>query len=130
MPNENTIPSGGFGCPAGTTTTAPFTCSAGAPANTDYVLAGGTGDDTPYAFKVVSPACSPPDRIQSGFNGDYSGLTINKGTDAHPIWSDARNVDLYAPTNGVVHDEDIFTDDIGLPNGREQEGQLGEIGRS
>lgn len=127
VPDENVTPAGGFGCPPGTTSTAPFQCSAG-PANSDYVLAGGADGQTPYDFKVVSPPFSPPDGIQSGFNGDYSGLTINKGTDAHPIWSDTRNADPYAPTNGVVHDEDIFTDNIGLPNGHGNEGS-GDIGR-
>jgi len=70
---------------------------------------------TPFDFKVVSPVFPPPNGIQSGFNGDYSGLTINKGADAHPIWSDTRNVNPY-PQNGVVNDEDIFTDNVGLPN--------------
>ena len=96
--------------------------------NSDYVLAGGTDSQTPYDFKVVSPPFPPPDGIQAGFNGDYSGLTINQGSDAHPIWSDTRNVDPYAPANGVVHDEDIFTDNIGLPNGQEKVG-TGQIGQ-
>jgi hypothetical protein len=86
--------------------------------NSDYVLAGGTGLQLPYDFKVVSVTFPPPDGIQAGFNGDYSGLTINKGSDAHPIWSDTRNADPYAPTNGVVQDEDIYTDNVGLPNGQ------------
>ena len=126
VPNENTTPPGGFGCPPGTTTTAPFMCSAGR-TNSDYVLSGGTGGQTPFNFKVISPAFSPPDGIQSGFNGDYSGLTINRGTEAHPIWSDTRNVNPY-PENGVVHDEDIFTDTVNLPNGRGQ-ATTGRIGQ-
>ena len=81
------------------------------------MLAGGTAGNTPYNFKVISPVFAPPDGIQAGFNGDYSGIAINKGTDAHPIWSDTRNIDPYAPTNGVVHDEDVFTDNVGLPTG-------------
>jgi len=44
-------------------------------------------------------------------------LTINKEDEAHPIWSDTRNVDPFAPQNGVLHDEDIFTAKIDLPNG-------------
>jgi hypothetical protein len=59
----------------------------------------------------------PPDGIQAGFNGDYSGLTINQGAEAHPLWSDTRNVDPFAPLNGVLHDEDIFTTARDLPNG-------------
>src|SRR5947209_15218642 len=95
--------------------------------NSDYVLAGGTGAQTPYDFKVVSVVFPPPAGNQTGFNGDYSGLTINKGTDAHPIWSDTRNVNPY-PLNGVVHDEDVFTDKVGLPNGnaRVTQGQIGQ----
>jgi hypothetical protein len=118
VPNENTTPSGGF--------------APGQPGvdqgNSDYVLAGGTAADTPYDFKVVSVVFPPPDGAQAGFNGDYSGLTINRGNDAHPIWSDTRNVDPYAPANGVVHDEDIFTDNVGLPNGRAK-AAVGQIGK-
>ena len=58
----------------------------------------------------------PPDGIQAGFNGDYSGLTI-VDENAHPIWSDTRNVDPFAPVNGVTHDEDVFTTKHGVPNG-------------
>jgi hypothetical protein len=119
VPNENTTPSGGF--------------APGQPgvqrADSDYVLAGGTAGNTPYDFKVVSVVFPPPDGAQAGFNGDYSGLTINKGFDAHPIWSDTRNVDPYTPANGVIHDEDIFTDNVGLPNGQGKAG-AGHIGKS
>ncbi len=105
VPNENATPTAGF---------APGQPGVQA-SNSDYVLAGGT-PHTPFAFKVISPVFAPPDGVQAGFNGDYSGLTINKGTQAHPIWSDTRNTDPYTPTNGVVHDEDIFTDALNLPN--------------
>ena len=53
--------------------------------NSDYVLAGGNGNQTPDPFDVISPVFAPPDGIQSGFNGDYSGITINRGEEAHPI---------------------------------------------
>jgi hypothetical protein len=120
VPNENTTPAGGF---------APGANPGVQQANSDYVLAGGTGTGTPYDFKVVSVVFPPPDGAQAGFNGDYSGLTINKGFDAHPTWSDTRNADPYTPANGVVHDEDIFTDNVGLPNGRGKAG-VGQIGKS
>jgi hypothetical protein len=94
----------------------------------DYVLSGGTNSGVPFEFKVVAPSFSPPDGIQRGFNGDYSGLVITKGNDAHPIWSDTRNVDPFAPGNGVTHDEDIFTDSLGLPNGT-AEASVGQIGK-
>jgi hypothetical protein len=119
VPNENTTPAGGFDPDANP--------GVGA-RNSDYVLAGGRAGATPYDFKVLSPVFPPPDGIQAGFNGDYSGLAINTGTEAHPIWSDTRNVDPYAPANGVVHDEDVFTDKVGLPDGKGKTGP-GTIGR-
>jgi hypothetical protein len=47
---------------------------------------------------------------------------------AAPIWSDTRNVDPYVPANGVINDEDIFTDNVGLPDGRAR-ASTGTIGR-
>ena len=83
----------------------------------------------PYNFTVLSPVFPPPDGSQAGFNGDYSGLTISRGEEAHPIWSDTRNTDPFAPLNGVTHDEDIFTDNVGLPSGVGSPGK-GQIGKS
>jgi len=41
------------------------------------------------------------------------------GNTAHPIWSDTRNTaPTTTPSQGVVHDEDIFTVGIALPDGR------------
>jgi hypothetical protein len=80
----------------------------------DYVLAGGWGLNTPFNFKVVSPVFPPPDGNQAGFNGDYSGLVINKPNEAHPIWSDTRNLNPF-PLVGAVHDEDVFTMSVELP---------------
>jgi hypothetical protein len=57
----------------------------------------------------------PPGGDQFGFLGDYSGLTISRGGEVHPIWADTRNVDPLAPANGIVNDEDVFTDNLGLP---------------
>jgi hypothetical protein len=94
----------------------------------DYVLAGGQWGSSPFDFKVVSPSFPPPDGIQAGFNGDYSGLVVVK-KDAHPIWSDTRNVDPFTPANGVVTDEDIFTDSLGIPSGNAKTG-VGKIGKS
>jgi hypothetical protein len=96
--------------------------------DSDYVLAGGRDLALPYDFVVISPVFPPPDGVQAGFNGDYSGLTINKGNQAHPIWSDTRNQNPF-PENGVVHDEDVFTDLVGLPNGQAHS-SIGVIGRS
>jgi hypothetical protein len=102
-------------------------CAGVAEGDSDYVLAGGTAANVPFAFQRVSPVFPPPDGVQAGFNGDYSGLTINRGVEAHPFWSDTRNADPYAPANGVVHDEDGFTQTLGLPSGRGGRG-VGHIG--
>jgi hypothetical protein len=99
------------------------------PGASDYVLSGGTNLTVPYNFKVISPGFPPPDGAQAGFNGDYSGLTINRGEDAHPIWSDTRNADPFAPANGVTRDEDVFTDNVRLPLGVGSPG-VGHIGKS
>ena len=133
VPGENTTPALGFSpCPGVIPLFTPVvttTCQPGVGAqNSDYVLAGGNDSNLPFAFKVVSPTFPPPNGIQAGFNGDYSGLVINQASVAHPIWSDTRNVDPYAPANGVVNDEDIFTDKVGLPNGKAKTG-VGKIGR-
>jgi hypothetical protein len=108
VPNENATPPGGF--------------APGQPGvqqgSSVYILAGGRGLRTPFAFKVLSPVFAAPDGIQTGFNGDYSGLVINKGNEAHPLWSDTRNANPF-PLNGVVHDEDVFTDRVALPGAEE-----------
>ncbi|MDQ6615618.1 MAG: hypothetical protein M3083_12970 [Actinomycetota bacterium] len=85
--------------------------------DSDYVLAGGRSLATPYRFQVVSPSFPPPDGIQGGFNGDYSGLVVVDST-AHPIWSDTRNAvpaGADPQEQGVVRDEDVFTTLRGLP---------------
>jgi hypothetical protein len=118
VPNENGTPA----CP-----TAPgAVCFApGQPGvkaeSSDYDLSGGNGLDTPYAAERISPMFAPPDGGQTGFNGDYSGLTV-VGDIAHPIWSDTRNTvpQQFAsqpPGQGVTHDEDIFTTARPVPSG-------------
>jgi hypothetical protein len=119
VPNEGTTPPAGF---------TPGVDPGVGQGNSDYVLAGGTALDAPYDFTVVSPVFPPPDGIQAGFNGDYSGLVINRGEEAHPIWSDTRNVNAFPESSpGTIHDEDIFTDTVDLPNGkgRSSSGTLG-----
>jgi hypothetical protein len=107
VPNENTTPSGGF--------------APGQPGvqarSSDYALAGGTDTVTPFTANAVSPSFPPPGGDQFGFLGDYSGLTITPGGQAHPIWADTRNRDPLAPQNGIVNDEDVFTVGTSLPGG-------------
>jgi hypothetical protein len=59
--------------------------------NSDYTLSGGHGRSTPYGARPVSPVFPPPDGLQTGFMGDYSGITV-VGEVAVPVWSDPRNV--------------------------------------
>jgi len=85
----------------------------------EYFLAGGEGLETPYLEVRAAPMTPGPDGIQAGFNGDYSGLVVI-GTIAYPIWSDTRNkvpasVNTITP-QGVIHDEDIFTIALRVPN--------------
>lgn len=118
VPNENTLPAQGFFAPCPQPSGSKTTCQSGVQnEESDYDLAGGRANRTPYVFKVVSPEFAPPDGIQAGFNGDYSGLTINRNNEAHPIWSDTRNINPF-PENAVVHDEDVFTVNTGLPDGQ------------
>ena len=93
---ENTTPPGGFGPDVATKMS-------------DYVLSAGKGLDTPYQFKVLSPRFPPPDGIQAGFNGDYSGITVDRNNTAHPIWSDTRNRTPNPAFDKVTVDEDVFT---------------------
>jgi hypothetical protein len=113
---ENTTPPAGF-CPLPGviplfTPVVTSPCQAGVgDKDSDYVLSAGT--TAPFAFTVLSPSFRPPDGAQAGFNGDYSGLTITPDGKAHPVWSDTRNDAVSG--NSVVHDEDIFTDNVTLP---------------
>jgi len=82
----------------------------------NYFLAGGRGLATPFRDVRLSPTFDAPDGNQAGFNGDYSGLAVS-GNEAHPIWSDTRNtVSVLSPSQGVVHDADVFTDRVAIPN--------------
>jgi hypothetical protein len=81
----------------------------------DYVLSGGRGLNTPYHFTVLSPRFPPPDGLQAGFNGDYSGINVDTLGRAHPVWSDTRSrVPNPAFNKGTV-DEDVFTVTRSIP---------------
>jgi hypothetical protein len=122
VPNESaagpSFTGGGIFAPCGSGGAIPTgasSCAGVAAEDSDYALAGGTGTALPYPYVVVSPVFPPPDGNQVGFNGDYSGLVISTGTEAHPVWSDTRNSAVAG--NGVAHDEDIFSDAVALPSG-------------
>jgi hypothetical protein len=86
--------------------------------NSDYTLVGGVNLGTPYHGHPVSPTFSPPNGTrQTGFMGDYSGITL-VGSTAHPIWDDPRNnvsPALRDPDQPVVNDQDIYTTATGVP---------------
>jgi hypothetical protein len=86
--------------------------------NSDYTLVGGENLETPYHGHPVSPTFSPPNGTrQTGFMGDYSGITL-VGSTAHPIWDDPRNnvsPALRDPDQPVVNDQDIYTTATGVP---------------
>jgi hypothetical protein len=91
VPNENTVPAAAFyPCPVFDPAICRYSdaappCQVGVGTkNSDYALAGGSSLNTRFDFKVVSPVFPPPDGTQAGFNGDYSGLIINKGLEARP----------------------------------------------
>jgi hypothetical protein len=105
IPNENDTPENGF---------APGDPGV-ADRLSDYVLAGGYNLATPFDFDVLTPRFAPPDGIQAGFNGDYSGLAVIGAASAHPIWSDTR---VHIPDPAFDHgtvDEDVYTDRVTLP---------------
>ncbi len=110
VPNENTTPAGGFAPGmAGVQTSGSQYWLSGRRQPTQFV-------QTPFTQVPVSPIFPPPDGIQAGFNGDYSGLAV-VGNRAHPVWSDTRNTAVVtSPSQGVVHDEDVFTDDLEIPH--------------
>jgi hypothetical protein len=101
---ENITPPGGFGPDVATKMS-------------DYVLSGGRGQATPYRFEVLSPKFPPPDGIQAGFNGDYSGITVDRNGIAHPVWSDTRNRTPNPAFDKVTVDEDVFTAARPIPGG-------------
>ncbi len=63
----------------------------------------------PYATSVLSPRFPPPNGVQAGFNGDYSGIAVDTNNLAYPIWSDTRSRVPNPTFNGVSVDEDVFT---------------------
>ncbi len=106
VPNENNTPEGGF--------------QLGMPGIgkklSDYRLSGGSDlNRASYREIVVSPRFPAPDGIQAGFIGDYTGLVINRGQEAHPIWADTRNRVPNPRFNKVTVDEDVFTVTRQLP---------------
>jgi hypothetical protein len=92
------------------------------------VSLSGSGDLLRFAvFRVTSESMPPPTQFAGTFFGDYTGLTAVD--DAHPLWMDTRNVELFlcpqppVPTlcTGIVfngleaNNQDIFTSTVAVP---------------
>jgi len=113
VPNENFTPEDGF-----TVGRDPGVQQIGQ----TYWLGGrvqpsGRATSVPFALVQVAPLTPPPDGAQAGFNGDYSGIAVT-GNTAYPIWSDTRNAAAQtSPSQGVVHDEDVFSVAHAIPSG-------------
>lgn len=114
IPNEATA------CPLGSTLVCSPSLAGVQNEPSDYSLLGGFGVATPYTGSPVSPAFSPPQGgRETGFMGDYSGITV-LGTTAHPIWADPRNVVPVGfrdpqPDQRAINDNDVFTVDAVIP---------------
>jgi hypothetical protein len=81
-------------------------------ASSSYQLAGQRAAQpaSPFVTLNISPLFAPPDGLQTGFNGDYTGIAVT-GSTAHVTWSDTRN--SAPPPRG--HDEDVFTASHSVP---------------
>jgi len=101
------------------------------------VSLSGSGDLANFvALRVTSSSNPPPTQFGGTFLGDYNALDAN--TDAHPVWMDTRDPDLFvcpgsgAPANqtgqpptvceggasnaSVANDQDIFTANLPVPS--------------
>jgi hypothetical protein len=95
------------------------------------VSLSGSDDFTNFGVKrVTSSSMPPPTQFGGLFWGDYAGLTATD--QAHPIWSDTRNPELFlcpgtgvpgvapavclasASNAAVANDQDIYTQSLGV----------------
>jgi hypothetical protein len=81
----------------------------------DYALATGTPTGR-FTTRAIAPRTPAPDGpIQSGFNGDYTGIAVGRDGVVHPIWSDTRARVADPAINHAHHDEDVFTTALPFP---------------
>jgi hypothetical protein len=114
------IPGEATACPLGSTTACSPSVTGVQNEPSDYSLMGGFDNAAPYTGSPVSPVFSPPQGgRQTGFMGDYSGITV-LGTSAHPVWADPRNAvpvgfrDPQADQQAIT-DNDVFTVNAVVP---------------
>jgi hypothetical protein len=93
------------------------------------VSLSGSGDLVNFGIKrVTSSSMPPPTQFNGQFLGDYSGLAA--ATDAHPLWMDTRNPDLFAcpgvsppsvctgttADGRLLNTQDLYTATEGVPS--------------
>jgi hypothetical protein len=61
----------------------------------DVSLSGSAGGRGFATRRVTGASMPPPTQFSGGFFGDYSGLSVARGT-AHPTWMDTRDPELFA----------------------------------
>ncbi len=89
--------------------------------------------------RVTSSSMPPPTQFEGAFLGDYSGLSVSGEADAHPLWADTRDQDLFlcpgtgtpttppavctraAPNAAIANDQDVFTARVAVPIADEDE---------
>lgn len=99
----------------------------------DFSLSSSRNLVTFATARVTSSSMAPPTEFSGLFFGDYTGLTAF--TEAHPLWMDTRNQDLFLcpgtgvpgvppalctatePNGLVANDQDVFTANVHLPDG-------------
>lgn len=99
----------------------------------DVSLSGSANDRMFPSARVTTSSMPPPTQFSGSFFGDYSGLATAGGV-AYPLWSDTRDVDLFAcsasgggppnvctasaPNASIANDQDIYTSRVAIPTGR------------
>ncbi len=96
--------------------------------NMDFSISGSTNLTSFGTSRVTSSSMPPPTEFSGTFFGDYTGLAA--ATNAIPVWSDTRNLDLFtcpgggAPSictgtepNGLTaNEQEIYADSVPVPN--------------
>ena len=91
----------------------------------DYSLSGSRNGSDFATVRVTTASMPPPTEFAGAFFGDYSGLSADEA--AHPVWSDTRDVELFAcgeppaictmaGTNAAVqNDQNVYTRSLAVP---------------
>ncbi len=101
--------------------------------SSDFTLSGSSDLSSFGSTRVTSSSMPAPTQFEGPnggqFYGDYIGMAV--WDQAHPIWSDTRNPDLFLcpdstppslclgiePNGQLANDEEIYTDSLSVPTG-------------